>query len=540
MIQSSLDTTVQGCTFNVDVIGADLDPENVFPAYQAIGLGRYVIGLMIRENIFQAFTLDLARLTITGGGIVHLPPFPLGDAKPPIELLLLAGAQIRDNLFLCGGTGINISALGSTILQECVFLDEVEISGNDFLVCIGAGIRLGGLQVPGQLVSTRVDIASNNLSVMGSGVQTNLGFVRIADNEITPFLGGLTGTASGVYLYPPVVETQIAGLEVIGNRIRGVGGVGINIAAPLASGTIVDNLIAGARQGGILMNQSASAGELTIAKNTLGELVPVAADVASLGVAAGIYLFNVDYAEIEGNIIRNLGTDPSGNLPRVGIFVFSSKSVVVTDNQLITIGPDAPVNKSAGIAVFHLLGRADISGNVVRRGESPATAQDRNSPWWAVYIGLQEFLAGTVFRTVAGSDKQTFFVTDTNITSIEAASGQTASVRGNLLEAFGGTPAVQVEIEGQCIFSENEGYLYSSGANPTAQLFVTPSPGTRVIASNNSLVAPGDFSLVINVSANSGTKAPNAVVMGNITNAAIRVNNASLTAPWDALNIVAV
>jgi hypothetical protein len=528
MIQDSLEITVQNCSFAVDVLSFNFTKEDVFPAYQAIGLGGYVIGLMIRENILQAVTFDLKPIAIGGGGIFHLPTVAVREAEP-VALLVLAGVQIRDNLFLCGGAGIDLSAFGEDFVQQCLYLDEVGISGNDFLICIDAGIRVGGFQIPG-LVSTRVDIKSNNMSVIGSGVQTNLSFARISNNDVTPFLSFSSGT--GVYLYPPPAGLTMDGVEIVGNRIRGVGGAGINITTPIVEGAIVDNLIEGARQGGIMMGQSASADHLTIAQNALDGLIPVAADVANASVAAGIYLLNVNYAEIEGNAIRNFAMDATGNTPRVGIYISSSKSVVVTDNQLVTIGPDAAISPSAGIAVFNLLNRADLSDNVVRRGESPTTAQDLNSQWRAVYIGPQDYFAGQFYRTVAGTQNQTFFVTETSITSTAAASVQTVSVRGNLLEAFGGSSAVEVNIAGQLIFSENDCRLYTRSDTPAAEL----ETQAQMIASNNALTSP-KLSLLISVGVNS-QKQPNCTVLGNISTGLIEVNGAALAAPWAPLNIM--
>jgi hypothetical protein len=254
--------------------------------------------------------------------------------------------------------------------------------------------------------------------------------------------------------------------------------------------------------------------------------------------ALGIRLNFVAAAEIEDNIIRDLGMDAASNVSRVAIALIACSAVRVIGNQITNIGPVAPTfapaAPSAAIAVTGpTFDRAEISGNVIRRSDPIEMATASFTLWRALYIGPPIQFAGSFTHKVVQTAPGQFIVVGDDIVFAGIPTGaQLAAVRGNFMAAGAAGPFapagsfVEVEAAGSDIFSDNQCILLSPG-NPSP-LATLAAP---MVAAANNVLTGGAPALQIN--ANKFT------VLGNITSNPIKVNSQNLGAPWAQLNVQA-
>ncbi|HEV2387298.1 MAG TPA: DUF6519 domain-containing protein [Candidatus Acidoferrales bacterium] len=506
MVQNSSGVTIERCAFTAQ------SPQ--IADYAAIGLGGFLLGTTIRENVI---TSVLGPNFNFGIGVAHFGT--IADKSNPV--LLALGLDIADNAVACGSDGIVLSVL-------CWFGGDIRVAGNTILGCAIAGIGVVGMPLSADPVSTRLDIVGNEVLVAGNGIVTSMDWARIAENDIT---GSKTAPAgNGILIVPPGAaarKKQIDGCQIVGNRISGVGAVGIAIQAGLGSAIIKQNLIEAAGAGGILMRGAAFADHVSVANNQLLGLAPSgsAAALAKTQLAAAISLQLVASAEIEGNLVRDLGLDPASNMTRVGIAAIACHSVRIAGNQVVNVGPPAAaMNPSAGIAVITpQFDRVDVAGNIVRRNLQ-APAPDTTA-WCALYVGPIAFFTQTFGYTVApGKENVAYIVDGTNLYQIREGMQRT-SVQDNYLEAYGSAPAAQIAVAGPGNLGENQCFLRFIGEVGPGVVSVRAA---SVIAGNNTLQG-GSPALAISTQ--------RYTVLGNITGGGtILVNGTALAAPWVALN----
>jgi len=381
MIQNSTCITIQRCTL---ACNGNLIPEN-----PAIALGGFLGQITIRENVLQ-FTVQGA--VGLGAGVIRLATY---NADSPIDFLLTFDLYIRDNVMQCGTNGVGLD-------YACYHLGQVDISYNFIGPCGLVGIAVEGLGLPAP--EARVEIDNNEIVGIGAGIACGLS-ARITNNDLIlglPASPAATDTALSGILIPPfglpgggnTPVTTNDGTQIVGNRITGAAGLGIWIDVPLGSAIIAENIIEEAAAGGIYVSSNLE--HLSITNNQLLSLVPNASSpvLTNLKMAAGIAVDpgqavggyqEQGYVEIDGNIVKDLALEAGGNVSRAGIGVSGCKSTRISGNQLINIGPIAPVNTSYGITAGLLpFDQVDITGNVVRRTDSGAT--EENSSWRGIYL----------------------------------------------------------------------------------------------------------------------------------------------------------
>src|SRR5262249_17489029 len=117
----------------------------------------------------------------------------------------------------------------------------------------------------------------------GNGIICGVSAARISDNDV---ISQGTVSGDGILLDVPLLPMQLDGCQILGNRVTGVGGNGIEIRTPVASAMIKQNAIERAG-GGIVMTGQGAAQHLSVANNQLLQLAPT---VGSLQVVLGIRL----------------------------------------------------------------------------------------------------------------------------------------------------------------------------------------------------------------------------------------------------------
>src|SRR5262249_4229742 len=256
--------------------------------------------------------------------------------------------------------------------------------------------------------------------------------------------------------------------------------------------------------GGIVMTASARAQHLTIANNQLLGVAPStdSAIVGQLQFALGIRLNFVVAAEIEGNIIRDLGMNfPTAGSPVgiIGMALIACSSARIAGNQIANIGAlSVPTGPSAGIVMTAPFDRAEVANNVIRRSDpiAPGTGD-----WRALFLGpLANFAGGFKFNVVQTAPGQLVVVGDLVLVAV-AEGMQLAAARGNFWEgasAAAFTPPgsfVALTATGSCIFTDNQGLLAAAGRT-------LASIGAPVVVAANNILTGGTPPLQISAPEN--------------------------------------
>jgi hypothetical protein len=513
MIQNSAFVTVTRCGF--------ISLENQVANNPVIGLGGFLAQATIAENAISFLMVDDQGNTSVGPGtgVSRLPTI----ADSPVNLLLTLDLYIRDNFLQCGSSGIALDDL-------CFHAWQVEASRNFIGPVAFNGISLGGSGVAAP--DSRIQVSDNEIIGAGDGIVCGLSAARIINNDIlSSTKPGALGGAGIILDIPATTTTVLDGCEIVGNRIVGVGGIGIELRAALGTVVIAENLIQGAAGGGIVMSRQNTAQHLRIAGNQLLGLVPSLSNpvVEAITFAVGILLTFVGHAELEGNVVKDLGLDTTGSLSRTGIGLIACSSVRIGGNQVINIGPpNVTFGPSAGISVTGPpFDRADVVDNIIRRTDSVTQASD-TTLWRAVYIGpLVTFGRNALYATVPVAENRILLVSD--LAAFEVNEGQQlAAVRGNFMEALSIAPAAEVNTTGSCIFTDNQCVTRGIAGAPSLAVNV----GAPSLVVSNNIVSGGFLNLAINAANPTPYTA-----LGNITaGRRILLGETPLPAPWAALN----
>jgi len=527
MIQNSASVTVERCQF--------YSFGNLLPQNAAIALGGFVGQTSVRQNSFHFLMPEAENKFVIGfgTGVGHLPTI----ADKPNPLLLTFDLYVEDNFMHCGSSGVSLDTQSYHALQ-------VGISRNVIGPAAVTGIAVAGIGVPASF--SRIEVTGNEIVVtrgvtgigggatatFGTGIACGVSAARISDNDVVP-LGPESG--GGILLSAPQLPMVLDGCQILGNRVGGVGGIGIEIRPALGTAMIKQNTIQNAAGGGIIMTASARAQHLSIANNQILGVAPSPANttVGQLQFAFGMRLNFVAAAEIQDNIIRELGMNFPGNgspVGIVGVTLIACSSASIAGNQITNIGPlSVPTGPSAGVVMTAPFDRADVSNNVIRRSDPLAPGI---GDWRALFLGpLANFASGLKFNVVQTAPSQLILVGDLVLVAM-AEGMQLAAVRGNVLAGASanvfGPPIppsfVGLTVTGSCIFTDNQAVLAASGR-------ALASLGAPVVAAANNILNGGTPPLQIGAPENRFT------VLGNITSTTIMVNGQPLAGVWAPLNV---
>lgn len=501
MLRNCLGMTLQRCLVLQSGSRQSGDP--------AIGLAGFLAGVVLRENAL-----------IASSGIGHITG---REQEGRVPYLLTMGLYIQDNLLWCERRGISLGGFS-------LHFAETRLSGNFINGCSQGGITAVGAVVPG----SDLNVQENTVRARGNGIVIGTDEARISSNDISAVGAGLGG--DGIVLTSGLDSTGLDHCQVLGNRVTGVAGHGIAIRAHVQSAMLKQNMIEGVDGGGIVMEDTSSADNLSIANNQLLNIAPAANDPARAVI--GIGLLHTGQAEVASNTIKGLGQNARQSAGRVGIQVLASSSVRITGNDVVDVGPAQFINASSGIEVLAPFDQVDAGDNAIRRHQGGAAIPDQ-SLWYALHIGEAVTVptpTGDFFRFwIAGAS---FFALSSNRLIVLPRGRGMIAVRGNHLETYGGAPAVDIASDGVCTFSDNRCLLDSRTAAGAA--FVGPEAATRitagaVIASSNYIAGPrGVPPMALHLPQ---AQQPPLTVVGNITSGTIRVNTGVLGDPWALLNV---
>lgn len=511
-ISNSATVTVQRCHLTHQHQGQD-------GAGAVIALAGSVTDTFIRENI------------VTGGsGIVGIM---VGDHR-----VRTSGFCVLDNFIVTTKAGVSFD-------KGCSHDADTRIAGNFFKGSADAAAILAtGSVVPG----SRLDILGNLVRTAGDGFVIGTSDTRIADNDIGPdFKDTAAGNvaaeqtklgAAGIALVP-CEAGPMNRCHILGNRVRGLGGVGIRISTTVVSAVIRQNTIERTALGGIVMDLklAASAGVLTVESNQLRDTALGLGDSKDL--VGAVLVVNGEQVTISGNSIVGLAERLEKDGLIAGIGVVNARSVRISGNHLRNIGPPKNLRGSAvGIVAAGLLGRIDVTENEVQR--SPGAKPTNVGNWRALsivasnsklpdgfaysklpdgfaYSKVKDAMLANVESMVSGGLK------------IDAPPPPSCAVRGNSFEGFGASPLLFVLLGGPCIIAENRAVFLSKEDVPIAQF----APAALILSANH-FHSPSQGQVQAFVRPRQCT------VLGNISSGPIKIGlpPGDLLGPWQGLNVM--
>ncbi|MBT9528188.1 MAG: right-handed parallel beta-helix repeat-containing protein [Rhizobacter sp.] len=479
----------------------------------AIGLSRAVLSATLRDNVIAA-PLGIAA------GVFTAPP--TGAAATRTGVLLSGALRVEDNLLVCRESAIDLSGLALHLLSN-------QITGNDITGCREDAIRLLGLCGPGGAMR----VCDNVLSVHGNGITAGVDGLWIEGNKLraTRASGSQAATGVGIQIETGLDSGGPNECQLLANQVRGFEGGGIMVAR--AGDLIIKlNILADCGYGIWLQDESPSA-RVSIENNHLDGIGRGGRLVSTVGIA----VTRADVAAVSGNTLTNVGREGDSALMVVGIFATGVEQLRVSGNSLADIGPPGSFDRgySVGVLVGAPFVNADVSHNQVERESIPLTAATgRFVAVWvadaaAAMRGNAIGAASGYMTATAGTTTLVFGrrrVYTRGRFAAAAAAGNlrsNAGVQGNTLGSRGTLPAVRVDVDGDCLFSNNRCEWRSSG--PVA---VQLASGASIVSANR--VRGGETSIQI------GGNDKSVTVLGNITTGNIRIGTAGL-GPWAALNV---
>ncbi len=465
----------------------------------AIGMDGYLFQTTVRENALIAAT-----------GIANVPERQ--ERRAPY--LLTAGLHVQDNLLWCWQRGIAFDRFS-------LHFAETRLRGNAVTGCPEGGIVAVGAVLPG----SRLNVEGNQLRADGDGIVVGTDGARVSGNDISAGAAGKGG--DGIVLAPGLDPSGLDRCQVLANRVTGVAGHGIALRATLRSAMIKHNVIQGVGGGAIVMDARSSADGLTIENNQLLDIAPLSNDRKKSVV--GIRLLNSNRAEVVGNTLVRVGRAAVQSPSRAGIQVIASSSVRIAGNEVGEIGPAQEfVKESAGVEVVGPFDQVDVVDNVIRRSQHAPGAVGASN-WYALRITIparRETVDDDIEILFGESSIFGFF--HHSVVRLPRRR-EVVAVRGNLMEAYGDVPVVQIGGGKALVFSDNRCVLASRGAPP-----VTVMAGRALIASANYVEGPGNA-----VAMRMQVPRGRFTVLGNIATGPIEVNGTALAAPWAPLNAIA-
>ena len=475
----------------------------------AIGLGGILVGVLIRENILIA-PIGVGRLTVAS------------DATGSRNVAVLtADLVVVDNTFECTQRGISFDVVSIHAFQT-------RLAGNLIVGCSQAAIVMLGWVVPG----SGLDVRENEINTTGSGIIIGTDDARIESNSIAGLPVGPGG--DGIVLTRGFDRTGLDRCQILGNRILGLGGNGIQVVnGIIRSAMIKNNFIQVVGGGGIVMNDQSRAGQMTVENNQLLNLAPLANDAKTA--VTGLRIVNTIRAEIIANVLDGVGIAAAKSPERAGIQLANVASGRVDGNEVVNLGPPGDfAGDTVGIESLGTFSQLDIASNTVRRNLATPDNPGK-SKWFAVRIGS---LPASGFVAVSG--KLAFVVADTlvyaflgDVLATLPRGKEVVGIQANLLEAYGVSPTVSVIANGVFTFSTNRCLLTAvSSRNQT----VAQAQAGAIIANANYLEGPAKVTaLLLQLVPENGPF----TVLGNISSGEILINGNPLALPRAPLNVIA-
>lgn len=484
-----------------------------------ISLGGIALGATIRDNAIFAPT-----------GIQGAISEP-GEEGPRGELLLSAALRIERNVLWCDRAAV---ALAGQVLHVMA----ARIDANDVVGCRRGAISALGLCGPG----ASMRITDNQFNINGAGISASLDGLWISANKLAALIqrDDRPAAGAGILLRTGLDPTGSDQCQIVSNQISGFTGAAIAIQSPVRDLIVKLNQIDHCGNG-IVIEEETNAETVSIENNHLSDIGGAAEGEEQQGFVVGILVSRAVTAAVSGNVLRRIGQQDRRVVLRAGIATATVRRLRVNGNDLTDIGPaDDFVGVAAGILILAPYVDIDVALNHVSRDLQPPAQAASRAQWWALLIdqpsdnrlvsraGARAAVRLDDTRTLVIGDRRPFVETAATITDAAGAAVVRAagtSVLGNVLEARGLTPAVEVTVAGDCLFNDNRCELLLNQSTAAVRLLA----GATIVNANR--VRGGEVSMQLM------SDPKRITVLGNVTTGPIFSVAGPLGAPWDALNV---
>jgi hypothetical protein len=488
--------------------------------------------------------------------------------------LVTHGLWIEDNLFACERVGVDLGrggrlAAGTDAVAGLVlYLGETRVAGNAIYLCTEAGIlaagivpaersvlvrelgaeldklvasvlkvsvaggvkvslpNMGGAALAAATSGARLEIVRNQLAVLGWGVVHACDQTRVAGNDVGAFASaaGLSSGGGIAVLIGPR-GTVLSGVEIVDNRVRGVGSHGIAVLTGVESARVCDNTVE--RVGGCgVFTASAAPSTVVVSGNQLIDV----ARTARLGYSGvAILITGADRVDIESNLIDRVGGDDVTTPVRGGIIPLMVRECRVSGNEVRSLGPNAEFTGTAqGIMLSNSFQRALVDGNIVRLESGTGAGKSGVLALFVAGGGLT-----IIMNKVAGFGEGNVWAEDF-APFPDPKEGSNLSVHGNMLEASGRFSPVVINVNpGSLAFGDNVCRFSGPGAQASVASITVRGAGLSL--TSNHFYGPAPMSVSLSPQWTGSRYLFTAV--GNISNGTLNVGGSPIPAPWNALNI---
>jgi hypothetical protein len=472
----------------------------------AIQLGGAALGVSLRRNVL------VARTGIDAGG-------GSGDS----ERLGILGAAVRveDNVVFGLDCGIDLGGRSAYVLSCRVDRNDVIGGPSGAIVATGA-VAPGGT----------LDVTGNRIVTVGDGITVGPD-ATVDSNVIDAFTASRSPASFNADVAPgPVVDGIVVAtggfsnppghVRIGGNRVDGLGGIGISLATPVQTFVVERNLIT-RTAAGILITGDGAADRAVIGDN---ELLDIEAQAGGGPAPVGIGLIGAQAVSVTDNTIARIGLDLPTVLLRAGILVAGAADVRVTGNVVDGVGSTQGFTGLAGgIVVFGPFDSVTVSNNFARF--DAATPGPGQGNWVAVAIesltGARTFTESMAGTPVTGGAALYF---NADSVYIAPKGGEHVGLDANMLSGGGADPTCVVEVTGDVVAQGNQ-CLHEGGELSTAMRLA----GATLTASTNR--ARGTRAMILLV-----VNGKRFAAVGNLAPGGTHLNSAggSLPAPWAVLN----
>jgi hypothetical protein len=482
--------------------------------FPAITLAGVVFGATIRDN---------AILAPTG---VEGPP---AGGENQLDFLGTAALRVEKNVFWCERSAVALTGRAFHLMAS-------RIDDNDVVGCRRGAINALGFCGPG----ASLRIASNQFNIGGPGVTASVDGLWIERNKLDAVISGQTAPATniGILLKTGTDPNGSDQAQILSNQISGFTGAAIAIQSPVRDLIVKMNQIERCGNG-IVLEESANSATVSIDNNHLTDIGGSTDDPATF--SAGIVVTRAVSAAVSGNVVQRVGLQTIRGALRTGIAAVGVQRLHVNGNTITDIAPPGDfIGIGAGVLVLAASADVDLRQNHVARELVPTSQGAGRTSWFALFVNQpsdQQVVSRAASRAAVRLDDsrmlvfgstRPFVVAAPTITDVAGAvivRAASTSVLGNVLEARGSTPAVEVQLNGDCLFSDNRCELLMNVS--TAAIHLT----TRTAIVNANRVRGGEVAFDLTCDPKRIT------VLGNITTASIRVATGQLEAKWEQLNV---
>ncbi|MFE7836527.1 DUF6519 domain-containing protein [Streptomyces sp. NPDC057474] len=449
--------------------------------------------------------------------------------------LLTADLEISGNLLVCRRAGVRFGDGTAHLLGNTV---------RDNTVLRGRQIGLGLLGAVAKGAS--VDLTGNHLRIDGDGIVVAPGGYTVRDNTVTGTMLSMDRGSGGIVVRAAESGVLRGPTRVTGNQVRGVGGAGIAVRAPVGDLDVSHNVVDRAADGIVVTGRGRAAGAVVVGNTVRGLATEeFHSDPTYMD---GIRVVGAAHALVGSNTVVGVGTvdlspdddgDGNGDVDgyKTGVAVLACRESRVLGNTVEQVGLADLTGSERCVGVHvSVFARTTVEGSFCRR--DAADLDDGSfSRWTGLLVGDdpelprdgddRQFRAAHIGRYVAVDGQGVSYLIGPGTAFVNAATDVSAIVSTNTVTGGSWEPAARITVAGDVVLSANQCRQHTESHGPAVS--VTASSATV----NANRVRGGRLSMTLDVDP------ARLAVLGNVTSGVIDAPG-GLDPKWVPLNVTNV